>query len=141
VIRIRHLFAVPRVLAALVAFACVLDAGCGVSSPSTNKVDTFTGTLLVGGTNFHSFTSNGSGEFDVKLTSVTPDATAILTVALGQPSGGTCVPLFGYSALARANNPPTALTGPISKTSYCLLVYDSGYLTQPETYTVTVSHP
>jgi len=98
------------------------------------------GTLSVAGSNSHPFSSGGSGEFNVKLTSVSPDANAILTVGLGQPSGGSCFST-GYSALARANNPPTALSGPISKTSYCLLVYDSGYLTQPENYTVTVSHP
>jgi hypothetical protein len=137
---------VPSIGAVLLGVATILVsvalAGCGVSSPSTNRTDTFSNVSLgVGGYNSHGFTSNGAGEFDVNVTSVSPDATAVLGLLFGQLSGSTCIQINGYQALARANNPINPLSGSIQKGNFCIAVYDAGFLTRAQTYTVTVSHP
>jgi hypothetical protein len=128
-------------IAVSVLLAGLLTSGCGVSEPSKNQTETFSSTLAILGSNSHPFSSGSTGEFSVSLTSVTPDANAILILSFGQPSGNTCLPFQGYVVPARVNNPPNPLTGQIQKGNYCIGVQDTGSLTRAESYTITVSHP
>jgi hypothetical protein len=120
--------------------AALFVAVCGISSPSSNNAQNFSSTLNVGAINVHQFSSGGTGEFSVKITAVAPDSTILLGLTFGQMSGANCVPFAGFNVLSRVNA-PTTLSGPIQKGSYCATVYDPGTLTQPENYTIAVSHP
>jgi hypothetical protein len=134
-------------LASALALAFVLSACGGVGGPSENRTETFSGTLDVGGTGrtTHLFSANKNGEFFATLTALSPDATAYVGILAGQQIGGGCQQIFGYG---RYNNDfaqvnVQALSGPLDKGNYCLIVYDSGYsrLSGPQTYTVRVSYP
>lgn len=130
-----------RLVAALLAL-CVLPLGAcgGISSPSNNVTDQFSGTLQLGGTNSHVFSVQKPGEFDIRLTALAPTANAIVGVAFGQVINSACEILPGYqNNFAQLNR--TALAGPISKGTYCVVVFDSGLLTQVVTYTLAVSRP
>src|SRR5262245_45204320 len=64
------------------ALALSLPA-CGISSPSNNKEETFSGTLTVGGANPHNFSSGNTGEFSVKVTALSPDSAVLVGIAFG----------------------------------------------------------
>jgi hypothetical protein len=128
-------------LACLIVTALAVGSvGCGgVTDPSQNVVETFTGIVTVGGLDFKTFNISRSGEFSISVLSLTPPASVFFIVQLGQVSGGSCAALFSTN-LATAQH--TVLTGPItSPGTYCVQVADQGVFTVPETYTVQVSHP
>jgi len=120
--------------AALVSFACG-----GVTSPSQNKQDTFSGTLAVGGiTCFGNISVPNSGEFSVKITALSPNATAIVGTAWAQ--GGNCDLVVQQNNFSTLNTP--ALAGAVlQKGTYSVAVYDVGALTVAQNVTVVVSHP
>lgn len=131
-------------VAAVWATAALATASCGsVTSPSDNKTDTFNGTITpvsLGGTGSgpqHSFNVPNSGEYTVKVTSMTPTFNNFVGVYLG--NGDNCgLVVDQRSALVGAQ----AMAGPIYQTGqYCVIVYDLGNMTVKEDYTVVVSHP
>jgi hypothetical protein len=123
---------------ALVAAALMTIRCGGVSSPSQNRTETFSGTLALGGFNAHSFNVQNTGEFSVKITALAPTATAIVGTRWGQ--GGNCEFPIQQSNFSVLNQ--TALVGAVfQKGTYCVAVFDSGGLSVAQNYTVTVSHP
>ena len=130
-----------RVFAAIaIAGAAVLAASCGgISDPSKNTDEPFSGTLQVGGQNRHQFTSSKTGEISVKLTALAPTSNAVIGLLWTQTANdGTCAGLL-QQTLATLNVP--AIAGPVSSQRYCILVQDFGGITVPQTYTLVVSHP
>jgi hypothetical protein len=133
---------------ALVA-ACALGvAACGGDSTSgtvtaptaTRTTDTFSGTLQVGGTVFHSFPVSQTGAIDVDLTAASPPANVPLGVAIGTPGEAGCTPLAGASGTVVAG-PTPQLTGLTTAGTLCVQIRDVGQATGPIAYTVTVTHP
>jgi hypothetical protein len=62
---------------------------CKVASPSSNTVETFSGTVAPSGTKIHNFKVSKDGEFSVTLTAINP--AAVLGIAYGTVnSDGTC---------------------------------------------------
>jgi hypothetical protein len=129
------------------AVAGLLTMSCGgIIDPSTNAVETFSGTVPKGGVSSpgFAFTVGKTGEFTVKLTALAPASSVIMGVLYNQTvSGGACSPTS--PALQQNNfvllNAP-ALTGQIFPGGYCVFVFDpSSSLTATETFTATVSHP
>jgi len=128
-----------RLVTATFVIAAAFAAACGgVSEPSKNVTETFSGTLNVGASNLWNFSSSKNGEVDVRITDLNPSTNVVLGVGLGQPATGGCAVATanGFSSLNRS-----AVAGPVNKGAYCVLVYDSGALTTPTAYTITVSHP
>lgn len=129
-------------LASAFAMAAALMAACGgVSSPTSNAQETFTGTLLPAGSNFHAFSVSKPGEYQMTITSMTPST--IVGIGVGQlaDSNGvtTCIATVNADPFSKLNKP---LTGSIQKGSYCALIYDSSNsVTTPVSYTMTVAHP
>jgi hypothetical protein len=113
--------------------------GCGgISSPSQNKQDTYTGTLQVGGRVKHQVDVLNGGEFSVKITQLSPTATAIVGTLWAQ--GGNCELAIQQNSFSTLNTP--ALVGPIfQKGTYCVAIFDVGALAMAQTYTLVVSHP
>ena len=123
-----------------IAGAALLAASCGgITDPSKNTVENFSGTLQVGGLNPHQFTSSKTGELQVKLTALAPTSQAIIGLSWTQTTNdGTCAGLL-QSAFAQLNVP--AIVGATSSQRYCIIVQDVGSIAVPQTYTIAVSHP
>lgn len=126
---------------AIAGLSAALFSACGISSPSSNKTDTFSGTVAVAGIGpVHNFTvTQSGGEVSIKITSLSPDTGATLGVRYGPYTSSTECLANAQTGVAGLNK--TALSGLIAKGNFCLLVFDSGLITRAETYTITVSHP
>jgi hypothetical protein len=130
--------------AAVLAVAGLISISCGgITDPSKNTVDTFSGTLTVGGQpGVHPFSSSKNGEIAVKVTALAPVSnTYVGLIWLQAQSDGNCSGnvITLQQTLAQLNF--TAISNVISSGRYCLVVYDAVGFTATETYTVTVSHP
>jgi hypothetical protein len=134
-----------KLFAAAALAVCVSFAGCGgITDPSQNAIETFTGVLNHGDPiKFYPFTSSKTGEVSAKFTALAPVSQAIVGVLLAQAgSGGSCtgdLGLVNRNDFAQLNI--SVFLGQLPGRQYCLGVYETQTLTQPETYTVTVSHP
>ena len=121
------------------AMAALLAAGCKLADPSNANTDTFTGTIQLGGSELKAFSvgSNG-GEVTITLTQTSPDTGATLGLLYGQLASGSTTECLPVRSTA---NGRIALTNTILQGTYCLVVFDSGFLSRAESYTVTASHP
>lgn len=107
------------------------------SSPATTT-DTFTGDLTVNGAKTFTFTTQAAGTVTATLTTVSPDSTVAIGVALGTWNGTAC-------QLVVAND--NAVQGAVviaqgsSNGTLCARVFDVGNLTATESFTLSVLHP
>jgi hypothetical protein len=127
--------------AAVLAVAGFVTLSCGgINDPSKNTVTPGSGTLGVNGSVAHQFTAAKSGEISVKLTALAPTANAIIGLIWVQATNdGACTQNTFQQTFAQLNLP--AISGPIVPGRYCIIVYDVGTLTVPQTYTIAISHP
>ena len=128
-----------RSAALALAFAGLFSTSCGgVVDPSKNQTETFSGTLNLLDAKVFSFDVNHGGEFSVKLTQLSPTVTAIVLLRWGVAVGSDCSPIQQNNAVLNQ----TALAGAVLQTGrYCVLIGDIGFLTVPQTFTISVSHP
>jgi hypothetical protein len=128
----------------MLAIAGALTISCGgVTDPSMNVTQTFSGTVAPGGVDTPKlFKASSTGEFTVKITALTPSNNVVLGIdmAQGNSDGTTCSNALVNRAQFAALNVP-AMSGQIFAGNYCLFVYDVGALTTTVTYTLSVSHP
>ena len=114
--------------------------------PTALTTVTFTGTVNLGSSDFHTFTVPLSGgELDITLRAAGPPSTVFMGIYVGIPStdGSTCT-LINPSAftVVQAGTTPQ-LSGTINAGTYCVAVYDAqlpGNQTAAVSYTVTVAH-
>jgi len=129
-------------VAALVAIAAVAAASwsCGgVTDPSKNTLETWSSTVPVAGTSdVKTFNVSNTGEFTIIVTQMSPVSNTVLGSIFGQQTSGGCSPLQQNNFTVLNS---VALSGSIIKGTYCVVVYDVGALTQPENFTMTISHP
>jgi hypothetical protein len=106
-------------------------------TPATPTVtETFTGQLLVLGSNTHTFTVQQIGGLRVTINGITPSAA--VGIGVGTPSGASCLVIQSLTAVA---NPTAQISGTATITgSFCVHVYDVGGLVEPVNYTITVLH-
>ena len=142
-----------RVFRVFVAFAglgllAVTTTTCGgnnstpsVTTPSvTRTTDTFSGTVQMAGSAFHSFRVAQTGTTEVTLTTASPPATVVMGLALGIVDDAGCTRLAGASLNAAAGSTPQ-LAGLTSTGTLCVQIRDAGNQTAPVAYTVSVTHP
>jgi hypothetical protein len=131
--------------AAAVAVASLITMSCGgIVDPSQNQVQTFSGTIAPGGGGqaAHAFTAANGGELTVKITALSPITQTYIGVAWTQAaSDGSCNGAVLFSTNFAQLNVPAISGANIVSGKYCIVVYDIGVFTVPETYTVSVSHP
>ncbi len=129
-----------RFLAA-VAVSVSLAACGGVSSPSTQSSEDFSGTLDPLGQSFKTFSASKTGELQVTLQTLTPrPVVGFVVLALGAPANGGCS-LLRYVALQAAVGTPYSSYVDI-KGTYCIIVADAnGILPSQVSWTMRVSHP
>jgi hypothetical protein len=129
-------------LATALSIAALLAACGGVSSPSTQTTEEFSGTIDPAGTASRDFSVSKTGELQLTLKSLTPrPVVGFITLAIGAPGGGTCQPssfyLISQAAIGQQYSFPQ-----ITKGAYCLLLWDSAaILTGPTAFTASLSHP
>jgi hypothetical protein len=132
------------VLIALVvpSLACDNSSSSGVTTPTvplTNQ--TFTGAVQVGGSSSNTtFVVAQNGEVDITVTALGPPANIIMGLAIGIPSAtdGSCAAPAGTLQVQASTTP---LVGSETAGTYCVRLYDIGYMTAPINYTITVAHP
>ena len=139
-------------VAAVVAAAALTATACNNNPPSTftptivappAKTETFTGTVAVGSSSSHAFTSSNYGQLDVTLTSAGPPATIVMGLGVGIPVSATdpTCQLSSTNAVSTAAGPTPQLSGNLQAGSYCVEIFDVGQQTDVVTYSVTVVHP
>jgi hypothetical protein len=121
----------------LAAAGCADPVAPATPTPAPPTVtDTFTGTLLILGSNTHQFTIQQIGAIKVTLTGVTPGAS--VGIGVGTPSGSNCVLLQNLTAVA---SPNTQISGTATVVgTFCVSVFDVGNLVESVDYTITVLH-
>jgi hypothetical protein len=139
-------FGMNRSLLIVLALATTMAACSGSNSTSTTApapatmTDPLSGTVAVGGFDFHNFTVAQSGTVSITLVTATPPPTIFMGLGVGTPGTGTC----SVNSADTTVTPP-GLTAQLSFTlaagNYCVEVYDVGNQASPVTYSVTVSHP
>jgi len=142
--RQRDLFRVCGVLALFACFvsACGGDTSTAATTPTVPRTtETFSGTVQIGGSAFHSFRVGATGNTDVTLTAASPPATIVMGLALGTPDdAGNCNRLAGATVNVAAGSTPQ-LGSLTSTATLCVQIRDVGNQTSPVAYTVSVTHP
>jgi hypothetical protein len=127
---------------ALVGTGCTKDPG--LTQPLTTGavvIESFVGTLAVGGSAFYSFTVPHQGTVTLTLLSLTiGGAPSDLTVSLGLgvPSGTAC--RTTAATPAAAGIAPQS-SNPVTPSVYCVNVSDSGSLTAAADFAVNITRP
>jgi hypothetical protein len=107
----------------------------------TVTVETFSGTLPVGGSRFYSFTVPQPGMTTATLLSLKQDgvdSTALVLIGLGAPRGTECLLLDGRQVAADVV-PQVSLTP--DPGIYCARISDAGNLTGPVDFSINIVHP
>lgn len=134
-----RLFAVFASFAIFALSACsdpiVPDAPTPVAPTIT---DTFTGTLLQGGSNSHPFAVQQIGGIRVSITKIDPSAAVSVGVGTPSTASGTCLAISNLTAVASEG---TQISGTATITgNFCVAVSDVGNLVEAVSYSITVIH-
>lgn len=133
----------PALLIALL-LAATLGTGCGEDAPTTPSApdpvavsETFTDVLTPNGGRTHPFVAERAGTVTATITTLAADPAPIVGLSLGTWNGIAC-----QIILANDNaQVGVTLTGSATSIgSFCVRVYDTGRLTQPIEYVVSVTH-
>jgi hypothetical protein len=115
-------------------------AATTAATSTTRTTDTYTGTVAVGGSDFHSFPVAVTGVIDVTLTAAAPPASVVMGISVGTLADGKCAALAGAAKNASAGT-SAQLSGLASPGTLCVDVHDVGNQSGAVSYTVTVVHP
>ncbi|HKC13078.1 MAG TPA: hypothetical protein VKI41_13675 [Vicinamibacteria bacterium] len=117
----------------------VLTGACGTAALPTGATNTqtFTGVLSASGAFAQSVTVAGSGEIDLTLSGLTPQATITMGLGIGQPANGTC----GLLTSIENAKVGSLVSLAVVAGSYCVVIYDLGNIQGSDTFTLTVVHP
>lgn len=138
------------ILGALAVAALSLgSAGCDESNPGPAPNPTplptterFTGSIGVNGAIAFPFSTSAAGTISATVTSVTPDDTAIFGLSVGTWNGTACSVSTGvFNDNAQQNITVTAAVSAAGFNNVCARVYDSGKLTAPINFELTVVRP
>ena len=100
--------------------------------------DTFTGTLLQGGSNSHPFAVQQIGGIRVSITKIDPSAAVSVGVGTPSTASGTCLAISSLTAVASEG---TQISGTATITgNFCVAVSDVGNLVEAVSYSITVIH-
>ena len=115
------------------------STGSVLAAPTTLVTESFTGTVVVGASDFHTFSASTGGAINVTLTAAGPPSTIYMGIGVGTPGASACALLTNGSVVAPAGI-TAQLSGTISAGTYCVSVFDVANETAPVTYAVTVTH-
>ena len=133
--RLRH--ALPLVLLAALTTAACEDTPIIEPDPPELVTVPFSGTLTVNGAVTHRFTTQGSGDINVTLKTLTPDTTGV-GLSLGAWTGASC-----NLTIVEANALPNSklIGNATASGEFCTRIADDlGRLTGPVSYEIEVTH-
>jgi hypothetical protein len=108
-------------------------------SPASPTVsENWSGTLVVGGAKFYSFTVSQYGTVNITLASF--PAAVPVGLSIGEPQKTTCSGTSNATTVQPGATAPQ-LTGAFVPGVHCLLIYDVGSLTDSSPFAVTIDHP
>jgi len=126
------------VAVAMAFWACKNTIPSTSTTPAPTTTDTFQGTLNPNGARTFSFSTQAAGAITATLTSVTPDSTTTVGMALGTWNGTACQVILANDSAVQG----TVLIGASTAAgSLCVRIYDVGNLTANEDFAVAVVHP
>jgi hypothetical protein len=130
-------------LLAMFSAAALSAAACSNSNTTPDPVpdpvvDVFSGTLTPSGGVTHTFVTPRSGSIEARLTTLAPDGTVIIGVALGTWNGSACQIILSNDKATTGSTVTGATSG---AGNLCVRVYDVGNVTEPMTYDIQVTHP
>lgn len=115
-------------------------AACTVNDRSGCVVETFTGSVNQNGAITHTFMTTTSGTVSATLTTLGPDSTFVMGMALGTWNGSSCQLVLTNDQSTQG----TVLIGGASALgTFCVRAYDVGNIRPgtPFSYEITVAHP
>jgi hypothetical protein len=132
------------VMAAVAIVGAIAFGACSNTVPTTATTptmttDTFSGTLTLNGAQVFTFSVQTAGTLTASLTTVSPDSTAQVGLALGTWNGSACQVIIANDGAVQG----VTVTGTVSGAgTLCVRVYDAkGTLPNNEDFTITVVHP
>ncbi len=137
-----------KLLAVVGLLVCVL-AGAGCRSETTLPdytivspvTQTFQGTLGLQGSAFFSFIVGNPDPVNITLASLTKSSGVAVTTSVrlgfGVPSGETC---STTSAVTTASGLQAQVLQVISAGTYCVIISDTGALTEPVNFAIKIKH-
>ena len=129
--------------ASALVFVCVLAAGCGddaaptTPEPPAQINETFLGTINPLGADMHFFTTQQTGQATATIDSLAPDSAARVTFMFGTWNGQYCTVTFVTDEATTGTRFIGNASGP---GAFCVRISDIGKITEPATYSITVSH-
>ena len=128
------------VVSLLAAVACD-DASTATSPTTTSPVtETFVGQVSVGGAASRSFGAASAGTAAITLTQIGPPAGVTVGLGVGIPQSGGAGCYLTQTVQAGASSAPQ-LTVPVEAGTYCVRLFDTGALTSPVAFNVTIVRP
>ena len=127
----------------LAALLAITVSGCDsdlptVPTPTGEQItETFTGTVAKAGQSTHPFSATMQGPVTATLNSLAPDSSIVVGMTLGT---------WAYEACSIVVSNPTAKVNSVvigtatAPVNLCFALYDVGSVTEPTTYSVTVTH-
>jgi hypothetical protein len=121
------------VLVAAGAAAC----GNSTTAPTTSSNDNFSSTLAVRGTATHTVTVVKAGTVTVTLDSIIPVAVVGVGFGLSNTTSGTCTVTTSMDTSGGTDQ----LSSAVDVGTYCVRISDIGNLTQPSSFSMTITRP
>jgi hypothetical protein len=129
----------------LVVVLALGAAACGNDTPTTpttttpaTVTDTFAGTLTANGAASFPFTTAASGVITATLSTLTPDTTLVVGLALGTWNGNACQIVLTKDQATQFSY----IQGQASQANtFCVRIFDVGNVTATESYELQVNHP
>jgi hypothetical protein len=138
---VQSVMRMSRALVVAAGVVAMLSGACGgINTPSSNQTETFSGTLQPKAANDqHKFNVSKTGEFTAKLTAWGPNSQIFAGLALTLATGdGSCTVARQQNNFVLVN--AQAMLDQLVPGKYCIIIFDPGTLTAPQTYTITISH-
>jgi hypothetical protein len=134
-------------LSVMLVAALVAVSGCDnelenqtPTEPAPTTTDTFAGSINVNGGATHTFSVVASGRVTATLTEVAPDPAIAVGFALGRWNASSlfCEQIISSDTAVQGHIIPGDANG---IGTLCVRIYDTGKLTGPVNYSVSVVHP
>ena len=120
------------------AFACETTPVDPTPSPTTQDLF-FVSQLMAGGTTSRTFTTPKQGDVKVFFSSLLPENTQEIGVALGTFDGSTCT--VTSTVKVKSGSADAVITSALPAGTYCIRVSDPGVLTKTNDFSITINIP
>jgi hypothetical protein len=108
------------------------------AASSTPVTETFTGSLALKGSNLYTFTVTQTGTVSITLSGLSPTSVGV-NLGLGTPNGTSSCTLTSANPTAVAGSTPQISTT-VNAGTYCVAISDTGNLTSPSTFIISIVH-